>query len=126
MLPAAEEHRGCEFLSGNLPRGCEVRDPRLHRFVFYLEVHESRAPGGGHGLCQMLLVSSCRGGIELTIVDGQTGGLQLVSVATHGGKKQHDLLLMVPLVGTQTHVLSHEHRFWLKRLYMRDRKELVA
>ena len=51
---------------------------------------------------------------------------QFVGVRTHRGEKQHDLLLMMSLIGAKTHVLRHEDGSGVRGRKMLQWKELVA
>ena len=58
---------------------------------------------------QLLLVAASVVRIQPLVSDAAAYRRQVIPIATHCGKKQDDLLLVMTNIGTKTHVFRHEH-----------------
>ncbi len=126
VAAAAAEHRRAQFAALEIVSICEFDQARLHWFVFDFEMQQPASIACLKCGIELVLVAVLAAGIELPVDNVVSFGTQLVGVGAHRGEKQHDFLLMVANVGTETHVLGQEYsglgRWW----QVLRREQLIA
>ncbi len=102
------KHRRRQLLALDAFRVGEFDDLLLQRLVFDLEMHEPLRAMLFQGRGELLGIGPGIAGIQRQVMHVVTGLAQLIGISAHRRKEQHDLLLVVSLIGTEPDVLGHE------------------